>query len=62
MEIAECLRNVRCDKISCHKLAKYNLNISSYKGSICLCEECFNHLFLAINKIKGKQKKINKEI
>lgn len=57
MQIEECLKNVRCDKISCHKMAKYNLNLSSYKGSTCLCEDCFNLLFEAMQKIKKPTQK-----
>ena len=52
MHIAETLKNVRCDTVGCHKIAKYNLDTNSYKGSTCLCLECFNNLYKAMQLIK----------
>lgn len=52
MYIEKCLKNIRCDTAGCHQLAKFNINTSSYKGSICLCDDCFNKLSTAIQKIK----------
>ncbi|MBR2909759.1 MAG: hypothetical protein IKC11_05400 [Clostridia bacterium] len=52
MLIEKTLKNIRCDTASCHKMAMFNINTSSYKGSIYLCEECFKNLYNLMLKIK----------
>lgn len=59
MFIQESLKNIRCDTISCHKLAQYNICTSSYKGNIYMCDDCFNKLHSAIQSIK--KEKTNKK-
>ena len=58
MFVEECLKNIRCDIANCHKLAKFNINTSSYKGNICLCQDCFNTLLTAMKKLDKKTKQI----
>ncbi|MBQ3158704.1 MAG: hypothetical protein IJB98_03320 [Clostridia bacterium] len=52
MLIEKCLKNIRCDTGACHQMAKFNINTSSYKGSIYLCEKCFKELYNLMLKMK----------
>jgi len=61
MYVDECPKNVRCDTANCHEFAKYNINTNGYKKNICLCENCFNSLLTAMQKIKKNNKKNIKE-
>ena len=58
MFIDTCLCNVRCDTANCHKFAKFNINTNGYKKNFCLCEKCFNELYLNMQKAKKIQKNI----
>lgn len=52
MLIDECLKNIRCDTANCHKPASFNINTSGHKGNIYLCNDCFNSLYINMQKIK----------
>ena len=56
MLIELCPSNVRCDTANCHKFAKFNINTNGYKKNFCLCENCFNDLYLNMQKAKRTQK------
>lgn len=56
MCVETTLKNIRCDTVACHKMAKFSINTSGYKGCIYLCEECFNKLYLAMQRQKKTAK------
>lgn len=57
MQIEKCPKNVRCDTANCHQFATFNIDTSGHKRNICLCEQCFNSLFKAMQTIKKEAKK-----
>ena len=61
MQVENCPINVRCDTVNCHKFSKFNINTNGYKKNICLCESCFNELFVQMQKAKKELKIKNME-
>lgn len=55
MKLDRCLNNVRCDSGGCKKFAICTIDTNGYKGSICLCRECFNALFKDAQKLKKSE-------
>lgn len=56
MFVEKCPKNVRCDTGNCHNFANFNINTNGYKKNICLCEKCFNELYLSMQKCKRENK------
>ncbi len=57
MTVEKCPKNVRCDTANCHTFATYNINTNGYKKNICLCDNCFNQLYLSMQKAKRNNSK-----
>ena len=60
MKADTCLKNVRCDCGGCKNFAITTLDTHGYKGSICLCKDCFLNLYKDLTKIKRTYELNNK--
>lgn len=61
MFISNSLKNIRCDTANCNKFSSFVINTSGYKGSLCLCEDCFDDLLNQMKKFKAKNKEQRNE-
>ena len=61
MKVELCLKNVRCDGRTCHDLAYVSIHNDGYKGSFCLCKNCFDKFVKEIKNFTKTQNKHNGE-
>lgn len=56
MRVDGSLPNVRCMKAGCSNFASVTIDLAGFKGSIALCNECFNNLYNEMKKYVNQQK------